>query len=190
MPHEFHTQRRIEFADTDMAGIVHFARFFVFMETAEHEFLHSLGTSVAAKLDNMQLGWPRLAASCEYLSPAKFEEILDIRVSVARKGNKPMTYQFEFPRGGVLIARGQMSSVCCLVGALGAFCVLLAFGAKGTPSVVMSIVFAGAPIVNAIVALALHPPAGGWSALRWQFIAGILLAALGGYLVTLYRPGS
>ncbi len=74
------------------------------------------------------------------------------------------------------------------VGALGAFCVLLAFGAKGTPNVVMSIVFAGAPIVNAIVALALHPPAGGFGATRWQFIAGILLAALGGFLVTKYKP--
>ncbi len=74
------------------------------------------------------------------------------------------------------------------VGALGAFCVLLAFGAKGTPNVVMSIVFAGAPIVNAIVALALHPPAGGFSAMRWQFFAGILLAALGGFLVTKYKP--
>ncbi|MCI0692341.1 hypothetical protein L0337_10110 [candidate division KSB1 bacterium] len=88
-------------------------------------------------------------------------------------------------------AKGMTWSLLAgILGALGAFCVLLAFGAKGTPSVVMSIVFAGAPIVNAIVALALHPPAGGWSALRWQFIAGILLAALGGYLVTLYRPGS
>src|SRR5262245_49242146 len=51
-----------------------------------------------------------------------------------------------------------------IVGAIGAFGVLLAFGAKGTPTVVMSIVFAGAPVVNAIVALILHPPAGGWSA--------------------------
>jgi len=119
MPHEFHTKRRIEFADTDMAGIVHFARFFIFMETAEHEFLRSLGTSVAAKLDNLQLGWPRLAASCEYLSPARFEDVLDIRISVIRKGNKSMTYQFEFRRGEVLIARGQMSSVCCIVGAEG-----------------------------------------------------------------------
>lgn len=76
-----------------------------------------------------------------------------------------------------------------IVGALGAFCVLLAFGAKGLPSVVMSIVFAGAPVVNAIVALAIHPPAGGFSNLRWQFIVGILLAALGGCLVTLYKPG-
>jgi drug/metabolite transporter (DMT)-like permease len=86
-------------------------------------------------------------------------------------------------------AKGMTWSLLAgIVGALGAFCVLLAFGAKGTPSVVMSIVFAGAPVVNAIVALALHPPAGGWSALRWQFIAGILLAALGGFLVTKYKP--
>jgi drug/metabolite transporter (DMT)-like permease len=73
-------------------------------------------------------------------------------------------------------------------GAVGAFCVLLAFGAKGTPAVVMSIVFAGAPIVNAIVSMILHPPAGGWTQIRWQFFAGILLAAAGGFLVTLYKP--
>jgi hypothetical protein len=65
---------------------------------------------------------------------------------------------------------------------------LLAFGAKGSPSVVMSIIFAGAPIVNALVALALHPPAGGYGSIRWQFFVGILLAALGGTLVTLYKP--
>jgi len=76
-----------------------------------------------------------------------------------------------------------------IVGALGAFCVLLAFGAKGAPSVVMAIIFAGAPIVNAVVALALHPPAGGFGTLRWQFVMGILMAALGGCLVTFYKPG-
>jgi drug/metabolite transporter (DMT)-like permease len=74
------------------------------------------------------------------------------------------------------------------VGALGAFGVLLAFGAKGTPAVVMSIVFAGAPIVNALYSLWLHPPAGGFSAVKPQFVAGILLAALGGCLVTYYKP--
>ena len=75
------------------------------------------------------------------------------------------------------------------VGAIGAFCVLLAFGAKGHPAVVMSIIFAGAPIVNAVVAMSLHPPAGGIGSLRWQFFAGIALAAVGGTLVTLYKPG-
>ncbi len=80
------------------------------------------------------------------------------------------------------------SLVAGLVGAAGAFGVLLAFGAGGSPASVMSLVFAGAPVVNAIVALSLHPPAGGLSSIRWPFFAGIALAALGGYLVTVYKP--
>jgi hypothetical protein len=80
------------------------------------------------------------------------------------------------------------SLVAGIVGAIGAFCVLLAFGAKGSPAVVMSIVFGGAPIVNAVVAIAMHPPAGGMGAVKPQFILGLLLAAAGGGLVTLYRP--
>ncbi|MDA0991450.1 MAG: hypothetical protein O3A51_11950 [Verrucomicrobia bacterium] len=90
---------------------------------------------------------------------------------------------WSFPVRGVL-----WSTVAGVVGALGAFGVLLAFGAKGTPSVVMSIVFAGAPIVNAIVAISLHPPPGGLAAIRWPFVLGIILAAVGGSLVTLFKP--
>ena len=75
-----------------------------------------------------------------------------------------------------------------IVGAVGAFSVLLAFGAKGSPAVVMSIVFAGAPVLNAIYSLVLHPPAGGWQKLPIQFVLGIALAAVGGCLVTLYKP--
>ena len=87
-------------------------------------------------------------------------------------------------------AKGALWSLLAgAVGAVGAFCVLLAFGAGGSPSVVMSLVFAGAPVVNAVVALSIHPPKGGLAALRWQFVAGILLAALGGFLVTLFKPG-
>ena len=86
-------------------------------------------------------------------------------------------------------ARGMAwSLVAGIVGAAGAFGVLLAFGARGAPSVVMSIIFAGAPIVNAVVALSIHPPAGGPGGLRWQFVVGIALAALGGCLVMRYKP--
>lgn len=75
-----------------------------------------------------------------------------------------------------------------ILGAAGAFGVLLAFGAKGTPAVVMSIVFAGAPVLNALYTLIVHPPAGGWQKLPWQFVLGIVLAAVGGCLVSLYKP--
>lgn len=81
-----------------------------------------------------------------------------------------------------------LSFVAGLLGALGAFCILLAFGAKGTPAVVMSIVFAGAPVVNAIVSMVMHPPKGGVGGVPWQFFLGIILAALGGFLVTKFKP--
>jgi hypothetical protein len=90
---------------------------------------------------------------------------------------------WSFSAGGV-----GWSLLAGIVGAVGAFGVLLAFGAKGTPAVVMSIVFAGAPVVNAAYSLMLHPPAGGWQKLPWPFVLGIALAAIGGCLVTLYKP--
>jgi drug/metabolite transporter (DMT)-like permease len=74
------------------------------------------------------------------------------------------------------------------LGAVGAFGILLAFGAQGTPAVVMSIVFAGAPIVNAIAGMLLHPPKGGIAAVPWQFYLGIAMAAIGGCLVSYYKP--
>jgi len=91
---------------------------------------------------------------------------------------------WSFPAKGML-----WSLIAGVAGALGAFCVLLAFGARGSPSVVMSIVFGGAPVVNAIAAIAIHPPESGWGSLRWQFLLGILLAAMGGFLVTMFKPG-
>ena len=111
---EYRTRRKIEFADTDMAGIVHFTRFFVFMETAEHEFLRSLGTSVATEWNGNKIGWPRLSVSCQYLSPLQFEDEVDIHFWVSRKGTKSLTYQFHFTRQGEDIARGEVTTVCCI----------------------------------------------------------------------------
>jgi hypothetical protein len=85
-----------------------------------------------------------------------------------------------------------------ILGAIGAFFVLLAMGSgvksgmnPGIVAVaVMSIIFAGAPIVNAIVGILMHPPKGGFSSIPLPFIAGILLAAIGGFMVTKFKPGA
>src|SRR3712207_1380462 len=65
----FRTTRRIEFADTDMAGIVHFSNFFRFMEAAEVAYLRARGLSVRLSWEGRELGFPRVSASCDYLSP-------------------------------------------------------------------------------------------------------------------------
>ena len=83
----------------------------------------------------------------------------------------------------------QWSLIAGTLGAIGALGVLLAFGASPNPPVyvpvVMSIIFAGAPIVNAIVNTTKN---NGWANVQWPFVLGILLAAFGGYLVTKHVP--
>ncbi len=116
--HEFHTRRRIEFSDTDMGGIVHFARFFIFMEWAEHEFLRSLGADPGSFQDpeGRRIAWPRVAATCEYLSPARFGDDLDIYLRVLRKGRTSLSYGFEILIRDRPVARGKVSVVYCLIG--------------------------------------------------------------------------
>ena len=114
MPAAFRTTRVVEFADTDMAGIIHFAAFFRYMEAAEHEFLRSRGLSVAWRdAASDPVGFPRVSASCDYRTPARFQDVLDIAVTPARVGRKSVTYEFEFTRQGEPIARGQITAVCC-----------------------------------------------------------------------------
>lgn len=116
---EFTYQRRIDYSDTDMGGIVHFARFFVYMETAEHEFLRACGTTIDRTVDGVRISWPRVSASCDYKSPARFGDVIDVRVRVVRRGVKSMTYGFEFRRGDTLLAEGQTTAVCCIIHAGG-----------------------------------------------------------------------
>ncbi|MFN4257884.1 MAG: acyl-CoA thioesterase [Gemmataceae bacterium] len=113
MPSAYRTQRRVDFCDTDMAGIVHFSNFFRFMESAEQEFLLSLGLGVSMIFEGAAIGFPRVSASCDYLRPAHFPDVLDIDVFIHHIGNKSVTYAFEFSKDGKLLAKGKISSVCC-----------------------------------------------------------------------------
>ena len=110
----FRTRRRVEWADTDKAGIVHFARFFVFIETAEHEFWRSLGLSVHTEIDGDIISWPRLTAECEYMHPVSFEDELDIHLQIAKIGEKSLSYTCDFQCASEPIARGRLKIACCV----------------------------------------------------------------------------
>jgi 4-hydroxybenzoyl-CoA thioesterase/acyl-CoA thioester hydrolase len=111
----YRTTRRVEFSDTDMAGIVHFTAFFRYMESAEHELLRDLGLSVVSQDDVSQVSWPRVSARCEYSLPARFDDVLEIDVWVEALAERSVTFRFEFQRKGQRIAAGEMASVCCRV---------------------------------------------------------------------------
>jgi acyl-CoA thioester hydrolase len=118
MAYEFKVTRRVEFSETDMAGIVHFSNFFRYMESAEHGFYRSLGFSVILKQFDPELGFPRVHAECDYKKPLRFEESIEIHLLVREKRSRVISYFFRFnkidERGGnpQLIATGLITVVC------------------------------------------------------------------------------
>ena len=112
---EFHYKRRVEFCETDAAGIAHFSAYFQYMEQAEHAFLRHLGTSVIAEDEGGNVSWPRVNASCDYTGPVKFEDVLDIAVRIERLGTRSVTYAFDFRVQATVVAAGKMTAVCCRI---------------------------------------------------------------------------
>ena len=116
MPSSFTIVRRVEFSDTDMAGIMHYSNFFRFMESAEHAFFRSLGYSVAARPGAPQVGWPRVHASCDYHAPLRFEDEVEVSLRVVARKSKALTYAFRFRKlngpAPVEVARGSLTVVC------------------------------------------------------------------------------
>jgi acyl-CoA thioester hydrolase len=109
----FRTSRIVEFADTDMAGIVHFAEFFRYFEAAEHAYLRGCGVGVFHDWQGERLTFPRVGASCDYVKPARFGDEVTIEVQVEHLGRTSVRYAFKALRGDDLLARGQITAVLC-----------------------------------------------------------------------------
>ena len=86
MGQPFIVQRRVEFRDTDAAGMMHFSAFFVYMEQAEHELMRSLDASIVQHEGEDVFSWPRAAARCDYRSAFRFEDLIRMEVRVTRLG--------------------------------------------------------------------------------------------------------
>src|ERR1700747_3328470 len=116
MAYEFKAIRRVEFSDTDTAGIMHYSNFFRFMETAEHGFFRSLGLSIFRDKTHPEVGWPRVHAECDYHAPVTFEDQVEIHLLVSEKKSKALSYIFNFYKitddSTVRVARGALTIVC------------------------------------------------------------------------------
>jgi YbgC/YbaW family acyl-CoA thioester hydrolase len=109
---EFRLRRRVNFYETDCAGIVHFSWFFRYMEEAEHAMWRAAGLSIAPSGD---LGFPRVAASFDYIKPLRFEEEFEVHLRVAALTDKTIRYTCELTRGDVRIATGSTTVACVSV---------------------------------------------------------------------------
>jgi acyl-CoA thioester hydrolase len=110
--------RRVEFCETDAAGIVHFSSFFLYMEQAEHALFRTMGTSIFPfdfhhmREHDPPFTFPRVRCECEYLAPVKFEQVIEMRVHVERLGTKSVTYHHEMLVAERVVARGRIIAVC------------------------------------------------------------------------------
>ena len=110
----FEYQRRVEFHETDLAGIVHFSNFYRYMETAEHEFMRSLGHSIHQQMGEAEIGWPRVSATCDFHKPARNDDVLIIRLSIKEIRTRSVRYGFQFfiDVEEPPIATGSIAAVC------------------------------------------------------------------------------
>jgi acyl-CoA thioester hydrolase len=116
MAYQFKIRRIVEFSDTDMAGIVHHAVFYRYMESAEHAFFRSLGLSVAPPKTPASVGWPRVHTEADFSAPLRFEDEVEIQLLVAEKKSKALTYAFRLRKLNAPepceVARGKITVVC------------------------------------------------------------------------------
>jgi acyl-CoA thioester hydrolase len=111
----FRTTRRVEFHQTDAAGIMHFAAFFPVLESVEHEFLRTLGMSVLSHDATGTVSWPRVSAHCDYRGSVTFDDVLDISLEIARLGEKSVTYRFAIDHNNKRVTDAQVVAVYCRV---------------------------------------------------------------------------
>ena len=115
MTDHYVTTHRVEFFETDLAGIVHFANFYRYMEQAEHAFFRSLGLKIhGTTAEGVQFGWPRVSASCSFKSPAYYEDEIEIRMTVIRLSRRSLTIGYRFVRDDVELATGELKTAYCI----------------------------------------------------------------------------
>ena len=107
---EYRHRRRVQFYETDAAGIVHFSWFFRYMEEAEHALWREAGLSIAPA--GSEIGWARVSASCEYFQPLRFEDEFEVAIRITAITGKTMTYECVLWLGETKVAAATMTVIC------------------------------------------------------------------------------
>jgi acyl-CoA thioester hydrolase len=109
---EHRLKRRVQFYETDAAGIVHFSWFFRYMEEAEHALWREAGISIHPA--DAEIGWPRVAASFEFRRPLRFEDEFEIRLRIAAMTRRTIRYACVLAQEDTTIAIGELTIACVL----------------------------------------------------------------------------
>ena len=100
-------RRCVQFADTDAAGVVHFARLLCYVEEAEHACLVELGIPLLG-----DVGWPRVDVQCSYHTPLKMGDVVEVAMEVLKLGATSIVWKFSMVNGESRVAEGKIKTVC------------------------------------------------------------------------------
>ena len=102
-------QRRVEFAETDAAGMVHFSVFFRYMEEAEHAVWRAAGMDIYA--NHEERSWPRIAATFDFKAPLRFQDEFEVRTEIGAVSRSTIQWAHTIVRGDVVIGKGTVTAV-------------------------------------------------------------------------------
>ena len=107
---EHRLRRRVQFHETDLAGVVHFSRYFLYLEEAEHALWRAAGLSIHPR--EGELGWPRVHASFDYHRALRFEEEFEAWIRIVAIDERTISYVCTLSRGDTRIATGKLTIAC------------------------------------------------------------------------------
>lgn len=107
---EYRLTRRVQFYETDAAGIVHFSWFYRYMEEAEHALWREAGLTIAPR--DAHIGFPRVSASFDFKRPLFFEDVFEVRLVIRDIARKTIRYEAEITSNGAQVAVGTLIVAC------------------------------------------------------------------------------
>lgn len=107
---EYRYRRRVQFAETDPAGVAHFSWIARYMEEAEHALWRAAGLSIAPP--GGRLVFPRVAVAIDFVAPLVFEDECEVHVRIEALSRRTIRYAHTITRGGTVIATGTMTAAC------------------------------------------------------------------------------
>ncbi|MBX3738233.1 MAG: acyl-CoA thioesterase [Candidatus Didemnitutus sp.] len=119
MVSEFSITRTVEFAETDMAGIMHFSNYFRWMEACESAFYRAQNLPLISFVPGQVVGWPRVNANCDFRAPLRFNETVEVRLFVKEVRTRAIVLLFQFRK----ITKGKADPELCAQGEVTAVCV-------------------------------------------------------------------
>lgn len=105
---EFLWSVRVYYEDTDAGGVVYYANYLKFMERARTEWLRDLGFEQDVLMRDQGLIFAVRSVQIDYLKPARFNELLNVTASIAKRGNASLTVAQSVRRSGDVLCTASV----------------------------------------------------------------------------------